>query len=123
MDKYFIVGLGGFIGSVLRFGVGQFFLQSVKISWFPWSTLFVNSTGSVVMGLLSIWGLSSSSPMLARFFCLGLLGSYTTFSTFSLETVTLYRDVSLGMASINIGLNLLCSLGPMVFIIFYLKPS
>jgi CrcB protein len=73
---------------------------------FPWGTLCVNTVGSLVIGLF--WGLSeltSISPAARLFFAIGFLGSFTTFSTFSLDTFGLLRDRETMLGLMNIGLN------------------
>ena len=75
-----IVSLGGAIGATLRFAVGQL-LDSTD---FPWSTFMVNALGSVVLGAITVYAINrGSSEELMLFFSTGLLGAFTTMSTFS----------------------------------------
>ena len=85
------VGAGGAIGSALRYVVWRAVGTS---GGFPWATVFVNVTGSFVLGLLAglYAGRVSPTMRLAVFF--GLLGGYTTFSTFTAETIVLARTGS-----------------------------
>ncbi len=86
------IALGGALGAVLRHGVN---VAAVALfgHGFPWGTLAVNILGSFVMGALiaylAHWG--NLSPALRLFFVTGLLGAFTTFSTFSLDTITLWE--------------------------------
>lgn len=87
-----IVGIGGFIGSVLRFLVGRYFQFNVD-SVFPWATLIVNLLGSFVIGL--VYGISEKgnvlSPQWRIFLTVGLCGGFTTFSSFSNDALLLMQ--------------------------------
>lgn len=88
-----IVGFGGFIGTVARFLVSRYFQENVA-SVFPWSTLAVNITGSLIIGL--IYGISEKgdflSPEIRLFLTVGLCGGFTTFSTLSNDAFLLLRQ-------------------------------
>lgn len=91
---YLLVFLGGGLGSMLRHAANR-----IGLAWigpaFPWSTLFVNVAGSFVMGLLAGWFAhrgEQSTPSLRLFLATGILGGFTTFSTFSLEAVLLWKS-------------------------------
>ncbi len=90
----FYVGIGGFIGSLFRFGVSGFVHRLLPFATFPYGTLAVNVSGCLVIGILG--GLAESrqviSPELRLFLFLGVLGGFTTFSTFGYETIELLRD-------------------------------
>ncbi|OGF45449.1 MAG: hypothetical protein A2452_08790 [Candidatus Firestonebacteria bacterium RIFOXYC2_FULL_39_67] len=92
MLRYLYVALGGAIGSMLRYAVsGLDFKLSNGI--FPASTLIVNLFGSLIIGFL--WGMFERfefSPILRVFLFVGILGGFTTFSSFSLENLNLLRD-------------------------------
>jgi fluoride exporter len=96
------VGAGGAIGSALRYVVWRVFGAS---GGFPWATLFVNVAGSFVLGLLAgiYAGRVGPTMRLALFF--GFLGGFTTFSTFTAETVVLARTGSAAMAFGNVALS------------------
>jgi CrcB protein len=92
LQAYLIVFVGGGIGAALRH-----FVNVVMARWlgtaFPYNTLFANVSGSLIMGILAAYfGLRSGSPQALRLFLTtGILGGYTTFSTFSLDSVLLWE--------------------------------
>ncbi len=93
------VATGGAFGAMARHGVSRLSLHFLGPN-FPWGTLAANITGSFAMGLVIVW-LSTRephTPALRAFLTVGLLGAFTTFSTFSLDVVTLYRDRTLMIA-------------------------
>ena len=111
MLKLFFIAVGGSIGALLRYGLSGW-IQTVVPSSFPWGTLCVNTIGSLLMG--AFWGLSELAPVspAARLFiAIGFLGSFTTFSTFSVETFGLLRDRETMLGLMNIGLNNVLALG------------
>ena len=84
-----LVALGGAIGAVLRFSIGNF----IESSEFPLSTILVNVSGSFILGMLAVMAINNGySEELMLFFGTGLLGAFTTMSTFSLETLTLVKN-------------------------------
>jgi CrcB protein len=88
------VALGGSIGAALRFIVGQLALQRFGPG-FPWGTAFINISGSFLIGLvaqLAVTRAFGMTPTLRLFAVTGVLGGYTTFSAFSLETLTLFGE-------------------------------
>ena len=112
MHKVILVGLGGFIGAVLRYlisGGVQSLTQSVA---FPHGTLAVNITGCFFIGICSHLvesqiGLTAETRL---FLMVGLLGSFTTYSTFSNETVNLLQDQRLFLALLNIASHIILGL-------------
>lgn len=84
------VALGGAVGSVLRYKIGEW-VQTGSGSGFPYGTLFVNVTGAFVAGLVATVLLerTSVSPEVRTGLLIGVLGGYTTFSSFSLQTLDL----------------------------------
>ena len=108
MIQVLLVGAGGFVGSIARYVIVSL-AQSTWVSSFPIGTLIVNVTGCLAVGWLS--ELFQSRPFLDSevrgFLIIGLLGSFTTFSAFGHETVTLLRDNGAGVAGINVAANLL----------------
>ena len=110
------VAAGGGIGAWLRFMVGRGYvawLGPVRAGAFPWGTLTVNVLGSLLMGLLVGWlarhgtgdGVSGEGARL--FLAVGLLGGFTTFSSFSLEIVTLAERGQVASAALYAGVSLL----------------
>ena len=111
MLRFFVIGLGGAIGTLLRYimgGLDYRFSNGV----FPISTLVVNVTGSLAIGFL--WGIVDRfaiPPNVRLFIFIGVLGGYTTFSTFSLETFNLMRDGEYRIAIINMVFSVVLSVG------------
>jgi len=112
MIRILLVGAGGFFGSVLRYTLGGFVQRVFSASLFPVGTLFVNVVGCLVIGLLA--GMGDSRGALgapARLFLLiGLLGGFTTFSSFGYETIALARQAEWLQAFGNVGLNVIVGL-------------
>ncbi|HET8769426.1 MAG TPA: fluoride efflux transporter CrcB [Gemmatimonadaceae bacterium] len=95
------VALGGAIGSALRFAVSDIMRRLPALASLPWATLFVNVTGSFVIG----WYLRSvvsadASPQLRAFIAIGICGGYTTFSTFALENAQLLENGLIARAAV-----------------------
>ena len=90
MDKYLLVGLGGCLGAIARYALGGWAAEKWGAG-FPYGTLLINVSGSFVLGLF-LAVTASRLPLDPRwrlFFAVGFLGAYTTFSTFTYETVQL----------------------------------
>jgi len=104
-----LVGMGGFVGSVLRYLISGWAQGWMKNAVFPVGTATVNILGCMVIGLLG--GLAESSqmfsPQLRLFLFLGLLGGFTTFSTFGYETMALVRDGEMLLAFANVAIQLI----------------
>ena len=103
--------LGGALGAVSRYGVSQFMLSSFGKS-FPYGTLTVNVLGSFLIGYLSMYFVSKTNidPIFRLTLVVGFLGAFTTFSTFSLDTLNLIESGFITKAFLNILLNVTCSL-------------
>ena len=87
-----VVALGGALGAVSRYLAGGW-VQSMSGSAFPWGTWTVNLVGSLAIGFTMVWlNQTLASAEVRLFVAMGFLGSFTTFSTFSLETVELLRE-------------------------------
>lgn len=114
MQNIVLVALGSALGGVLRFLLTGW-VSFRAASTFPWGTMTVNVAGCAVIGLLA--GLGDSQrfglPAEARaFLMIGVLGGFTTFSSFSLETLRLAQDGAWGRAAANVGLSVvLCLVG------------
>lgn len=103
-----IVGLGGFFGSVGRFAVGRMMILKFPNAQMPWGTIAVNVSGCFVAGLLG--GIAESKDVWSHEMRLllftGILGGFTTFSAFGLETILLLRKSEMMLAGANVLLNL-----------------
>lgn len=85
------VALGGAVGAVARYGLSGL-VQGRAGSGFPWGTLAVNVVGSLLLGLMvKLFQSSTATPELRAAVTIGLLGAFTTFSTFTYETVALLQ--------------------------------
>jgi fluoride exporter len=100
------VALAGALGALARYGLGD--LIARRFPGFPWGTLAINVTGSFLIGALFVilTERTSASPAFRSTVMIGLIGSYTTFSTFSLETVRLLQEGSTTAAGLNVVSNL-----------------
>ena len=86
--------IGGGIGASLRYWLGLWISARTNIS-FPWGTLLINLSGSFLIGLILGWLANSPFALGWRIFIvIGILGGYTTFSSFAMETVNLLRERS-----------------------------
>lgn len=103
MQNLIAIAAGGAIGSVLRYGVGNM-VTRVSGTGFPWGTLTVNALGSLLFGLLAFWLMERfpAESALRSFLLVGLLGAFTTFSTFSWETLGLLQHGELLRAMLNV---------------------
>ncbi|HPC96122.1 MAG TPA: fluoride efflux transporter CrcB [Sedimentisphaerales bacterium] len=113
MQNLIFVGLGGFIGSVLRYLVSGWLQRLSDAALFPYGTLGVNVLGCLLIGLLGGWADNTElfSPAVRLFLLLGVLGGFTTYSTFGYETVALLRDRQMLAATAYVGLHLLLGFG------------
>lgn len=104
MILYLLIALGGALGSVARFAVSGFVAQHYGET-FPWGTLTVNVVGSFIIGFFATLtapeGRGLVGPAGRQFFMTGVLGGFTTFSSFSLQTLNLARDGELARAAGN----------------------
>jgi CrcB protein len=103
---FLIVFIGGGLGAALRHGVNLTMARLVGTA-FPYATLVENVTGSLVMGLLAGYFAfkSGSSQHWRLFLTTGILGGYTTFSTFSLDTILLYERGQVAVAALYVVLS------------------
>jgi fluoride exporter len=109
------VATGGVLGSLARYWLAELFV-AVGMSAFPWATLVANVSGSMLIGLIAALtgpdGRMLVAPELRLFWMVGVCGGYTTFSSFSLQTLTLAQGGDWQRASLNVGLSVvLCLIG------------
>ncbi len=113
MKKLLLVGLGGFVGSILRYSVSGTAHRMTAMVTFPIGTFTVNALGCLAIGFLS--GLAEAreviSPQTRLFLMIGLLGGFTTFSAFGYETFALARDAERLPALVNVLASVILGLG------------
>ena len=113
MLKLFLAGIGGFVGSILRYSVSGFVQDFSRSIDFPYGTLAVNLFGCFAIGFLSQLAESRgyfTAETRALVF-IGVLGGFTTFSAFSNETINLWREGETLLASMNVAAHLVLCLG------------
>jgi CrcB protein len=103
MTQMMAIAAGGAIGALLRYWT-SLAVHSRLGSGFPYGTLIVNVLGSLLMGFLYIWLIEriAAGATLRAFLLIGVLGAFTTFSTFSMETLNLVEGGQLGKALLNV---------------------
>jgi fluoride exporter len=101
------IAAGSAIGGVSRYVLGGL-IQRLLDTTFPAGTLLINITGSLLLGAILRYGVETPTltPELRGFLTIGLCGGYTTFSTFSYETVALLEDGEWGRAALYVGLSI-----------------
>jgi CrcB protein len=108
VNAFLLVGLGGAIGAMTRHGIGRLFGATA----FAWATLAVNAAGGLLMGLLAGWLVARGGNEETRLFLgVGVLGGFTTFSAFSLETILLLVRGSPGQAAAYVLASVVASVG------------
>ncbi len=121
MKLVLLIGAGGFIGSALRYLI-SLFIQNKVLSTFPFGTFAVNVLGCFLIG--AVYALSERGNLNAEwrlFLATGILGGFTTFSSFSNETVSMIRDAQYGPALIYVGSSVILGLLATFFGIFLIK--
>ncbi|WP_374516367.1 fluoride efflux transporter CrcB [Brevundimonas sp.] len=109
MTRLLIVAAGGALGAVARYGVGRL----LPASGWPWPTLTVNLVGGLLMGLLAGWLAfrgGAHGETIRLFAAVGLLGGFTTFSAFSLETALMIEKRQFALASGYVGASVVLSI-------------
>jgi CrcB protein len=112
MLAYLWVAIGGALGSMARYGIGGL-ISEKSTGAFPWGTLVVNITGSFLIGILGALTLPDgkmtpqSRAFATQLLITGVCGGYTTFSSFSLQTLNLLRDGEWFYAAGNILLSVI----------------
>ncbi len=108
MQAYLLVGFGGALGAMARYGVSGLFPAT-----FPWATVAINVAGSLLMGLLAgvlartLPGWQAEARL---FFGVGILGGFTTFSAFSLDAVTLFERGEVWQATAYVAMSVVLSI-------------
>ena len=112
-----LVGIGGALGSISRYLLGTWIQASSKSIDFPFGILVVNLIGCFVIGFLSqlaeARGVFTSETR--AFVFIGILGGFTTFSSFGNDTINLWRDGDMFKAFVNIAANVILGLGLVYF--------
>lgn len=105
MPHLLVVGIGGFAGAILRYLISGFVQELSQSINFPYGTFTVNMLGCFFIGVLShlVESQAGITAEVRLLLMVGLLGSFTTFSTFGSETLTLLQDHRLVLAAVNIG--------------------
>lgn len=119
-----LVALGGGTGAVLRFQLGRLIahLAPAQAMAFPWATLAANALGSTAMGVLVAWlarhdagaGIFGGPENWRLLIGVGLLGGFTTFSSFSMETVLLWQRGEAGLALAYIAASLVLGIAGLI---------
>ena len=107
-----MVGCGGFIGAISRYAVSGWLQAAEPGSAFPWGTVIVNLSGCLLIGVVA--GLVEARDLFPAefrlFLLVGLLGGFTTFSTFGYETFAMLRDAAYLRALAYVGIQVLAGL-------------
>lgn len=114
MTRFLLVGLGGALGSVARYGLGLAAARLAPGAAWPWGTFAANLIGGLLMGLLVGWlalRAGANQEAIRVFAAVGVLGGFTTFSAFSLETVLMIERRQYAMAAAYVGLSVLLACG------------
>ena len=108
--KLLIIGMGGFVGAILRYTVSGWSYRIIG-SDLPHGTLVVNVAGSFILGFfMALVQTKIVVSDVSQFLAIGLLGAFTTFSTFSYETLSLAQEGLFRQAALNILLNVVLAL-------------
>lgn len=117
MRNILLVGIGGFIGAILRYLISGYIQNLAKSVVFPYGTLVVNITGCFVIGVFSqlVESQAGFESELRTLIMIGVIGAYTTYSTFSSETINLLQDQQVILALINVGTHIILGLSAVLF--------
>ena len=103
MTKIILIGVAGFVGTLLRYWIAGFVTRQSGET-FPWGTLAVNIVGCLIAGAVFHLAEERSlfDPTTRTVIMIGLLGGFTTFSSYGLQTFTLLKDGAIGLATLNL---------------------
>jgi CrcB protein len=112
LGRTFVVGAGGFLGAAARYLL-QMVVYEFLPADFPYATFFINVSGCFAIGFLGVMGQERFliGPVSRLFLMVGILGGYTTFSSFGYETMALLREGSGLLAVVNVAGQVLLGLG------------
>ncbi len=103
MSKTILIGIAGLIGTLLRYWLSEFVTRQSGQT-FPWGTLVVNVVGCLLAGL--VFNLTEErlllAPAIRHVILIGLLGGFTTFSSYGLQTFVLLKEGAFGLATLNL---------------------
>ena len=107
-----LVGAGGFVGALFRYGLSGLVQRSVPLTSFPYGTLAVNMLGCLLIGVAGalVDTRQAFGPEVRVFILIGLLGGFTTYSTFGYETFALLRDADYLRALANVTVHVVLGL-------------
>jgi CrcB protein len=116
MIKILVIGLGGFVGAIARYGLSGL-VQKTTTTIFPYGTLAVNVLGCFIIGILMYFSEDRTlfSPTIRLLVMVGMLGAFTTFSTFGYETIRLVGNRELWPAVLNVAANVILGIGAVWF--------
>lgn len=119
MQAILFIALGGALGSVLRFGVINLTYKYFDV-YFPWGTIFANLIGCFIIGLVwAILDTFDTPKNLKLFLITGLLGGFTTFSSFALENFNMFRAGEIKLVAANVLISNIAGVF-LVFVGYYL---
>lgn len=102
MNNFVLVFIGGGVGSVLRYGLSEYFKNKIAIH-FPIATFAANVFSCIILGLISIYlAKSPENNVVKPLLAVGLCGGFSTFSTFSYETLNLFKSGNYSIATLNV---------------------
>jgi CrcB protein len=118
------VGLGGMFGSMMRYLASSWIQKLSHSTVFPFGTMAVNIIGCLIIGLLGGFfeAKEAFSPALRAFLMVGILGGFTTFSSFEYETLHLLRNSEIFYAALNVTVQLISGL-IFVFLGYYISTN
>ncbi len=109
MKAVLLIGLGGALGAMCRYGISASAQRLYGLE-FPLGTLLVNTAGCLAIGVIAGGAMASTPPIIRGAIMVGFLGGLTTFSTFGLDTISYFDSGKPGWAMLNIAANVVLSL-------------